>query len=223
MAHELRSVSSHAVAAPLAGEVYTFGPVRVDVARHAVWRDGQPLSLAPKTYELLLILLRSGGHVLSRQELLHALWPDTFVEEANLSFQISALRKALGDGAEAWIETIPKVGYRFTPVGQPEDRGDSAPDGVDASQSIAQPSGAEASAPRRGLRPGLLVVVALASLLVGVGVMWLTRPAAPTGAVTRSRTVATAPASNRRTARITTSLGALPGSAPGVAVRPGVG
>ena len=77
---------------------------------------GSPLALAPKTFELLLILVRSGGRALSRQELVAALWPDTFVEEANLSFQISTLRKTLGEGAEAWIETVPKLGYRFTPT-----------------------------------------------------------------------------------------------------------
>ncbi len=126
MAHGLRSLSAQAVAGPLAGEVYAFGPVRIDVARHVATRDGQPLALAPKTFELLLILVRSGGRVLSRQELIAALWPDTFVEEANLSFQISTLRRALGDaasgaaadadGAEPWIETVPKLGYRFTPA-----------------------------------------------------------------------------------------------------------
>ena len=89
------------------------GPI--DVARHVVLRDGQPIALAPKTFELLLILVRSGGRALSRQELVAKLWADTFVEEANLSFRISTLRRVLGMGAELWIETLPKVGYRFTP------------------------------------------------------------------------------------------------------------
>lgn len=123
MAHELRVVSSDVAARSREG-IYAFGPVQIDLARHAVTRDGHPVMLAPKTFELLLILVRSGGRVLSRQELLAALWPDTFVEEANLSFQISTLRKALGDGAEQWIETVPKVGYRFTPdvTGLPDSR-----------------------------------------------------------------------------------------------------
>ena len=115
MAQEMLSLSSEAVVRPPGGEVYAFGPVRVDVARHVVSRDGQPIALAPKTFELLLILVRSGGRALSRQELVAALWADTFVEEANLSFQISTLRRVLGVGAEQWIETVPKVGYRFTP------------------------------------------------------------------------------------------------------------
>ena len=88
MAQETLSLSSEAVVRPPGGEVYAFGPVRVDVSRHVVTRDGQPIALAPKTFELLLIFVRSGGRALSRQELVAALWADTFVEEANLSFQI---------------------------------------------------------------------------------------------------------------------------------------
>ncbi len=99
-----------------ASELYRFGPIAVDAARHRVTRDDHSLALPPKTYELLLILLRSGGRALSRQELISALWPDTFVEEANLTFQVSTLRKTLGEHADEWIETVPRVGYRFTPT-----------------------------------------------------------------------------------------------------------
>ncbi len=72
MAQEVRSLSKEAVVRPPAGEVYTFGPIRVDVGRHVVTRDGQPIALTPKAFELLLILVRSGGRVLSRQELVAA-------------------------------------------------------------------------------------------------------------------------------------------------------
>ncbi len=77
-------------------------------------KDGKSLALAPKTFDLLLLFIESHGRVLTRSALIGALWPDTFVEEANLSFQISALRKALGSGGMEWIETVPKYGYRFT-------------------------------------------------------------------------------------------------------------
>ena len=72
-----------------------------------------PLALAPKTFDLLVLLVESGGRALSKRELMQALWPDMFVEEANLSFQISTLRKALGEDGPKWIETVPKHGYRF--------------------------------------------------------------------------------------------------------------
>ena len=97
-----------------ASELDQFGPYRLDVTRRAFMRRDQLVPLAPKTFDLLLLLVRSSGRALSKQELMAALWPGTFVEEANLSFQISTLRKALGDGASEWIETIPKHGYRFT-------------------------------------------------------------------------------------------------------------
>src|SRR5206468_2984437 len=69
--------------------------------------------LPPKSFDLLLLLVESGGRALSKGELMRTLWPDTFVEEANLSFQVSVLRKILGDDGPKWIETVPKHGYRF--------------------------------------------------------------------------------------------------------------
>jgi len=181
----LRGISRQAVDEPSRGEIYAFGPVRVDVARHAVTRDGQPIALAPKTFELLLILLRSGGRVLTRQELQQGLWPDSFVEEANLSFQISTLRKALGEGADQWIETVPKVGYRFTPASQPAARGDGAHDVANEVQEIGEPSSAETPVRRHRTRAGLLATVALAGATVGIAGAWLARPATPGVSVTR--------------------------------------
>jgi Tol biopolymer transport system component/DNA-binding winged helix-turn-helix (wHTH) protein len=93
--------------------LYQFGPFLVDAARRLLTCDGQPVSLKPKTFDLLLLLVESQGRVFSKDALLKALWPDTFVEEANLWFQISILRKALGPHASEWIETVPKHGYRF--------------------------------------------------------------------------------------------------------------
>ncbi|AMY08471.1 respiratory response protein A [Luteitalea pratensis] len=94
-------------------ESYHFGEYRVDVDQRVVLRAGEAIALSPKGFELLVLLVRRPRHAFSRQELMTALWPDTFVEEANLSFQVSTLRKALGDGAAHWIETVPKHGYRF--------------------------------------------------------------------------------------------------------------
>ena len=110
-------------------EIYEFGDHRLDVERRLVLCRGEPVALPPKTFELLLFFVRHPGRAFSKRELMATLWPETFVEEANLSFQISALRKALGDGAAGWIETIPKHGYRFSedvrtispaPTGEPE-------------------------------------------------------------------------------------------------------
>ncbi|PWU05460.1 MAG: hypothetical protein C5B51_14450 [Terriglobia bacterium] len=94
--------------------LYEFGPYRLDSAKRLLAREGRHLAIAPKTFDLLLLLVEGRGRVFTKKELMGALWPDTFVEEANLSFQISALRKILGEHGTDWIETLPRYGYRFS-------------------------------------------------------------------------------------------------------------
>lgn len=96
-------------------EVYEFGPFRLDVGERLLSRHGHPVPLAPKLFDTLVVFARSGGRLLSKDELMRELWPDTAVEEANLVVNISALRKVLGEGDDArYIETVPKRGYRLT-------------------------------------------------------------------------------------------------------------
>ena len=70
----------------LSGDVYEFGPYRLDVTQRLFTRAGKVIPLQPKTFELLLLLVKTPGRAFSKQELMTALWPETFVEEANLSF-----------------------------------------------------------------------------------------------------------------------------------------
>jgi Tol biopolymer transport system component/DNA-binding winged helix-turn-helix (wHTH) protein len=95
--------------------IYEFGSFRLDVAERLLLREGETIQLQPKTFDLLLALVEHHGHLLEKDELLKLVWPDTFVEEANLSSNISLIRKALGDGenGQKYIETVPKRGYRF--------------------------------------------------------------------------------------------------------------
>ncbi|MBK9316930.1 MAG: transcriptional regulator [Acidobacteria bacterium] len=95
--------------------LYEFGPFRLDAAEHLLLRDGEAVPLTPKSFDLLLALVKRHGHLLEKDELMKLVWPDTFVEEANLSSNISLIRKALGDGenGQRFIETVPKRGYRF--------------------------------------------------------------------------------------------------------------
>src|SRR5262245_61831827 len=95
--------------------IYEFGPFRLDAAEHLLLRDGEAIPLTPKAFDLLLALVERHGRLLEKDELLKKVWPDTFVEEANLASNISQLRKALGDGENGlrYIETVPKRGYRF--------------------------------------------------------------------------------------------------------------
>src|SRR5438128_9816848 len=94
---------------------YEFGRFRLDADRHRLMRDGEVVPLSPKAIEALLVLVRNPGKPLEREELMKAVWANTFVEDANLTVAISHLRKALGQSGETaeYIETIPRVGYRF--------------------------------------------------------------------------------------------------------------
>ena len=92
-----------------------FGPFLIDVGERTLRRDGEPVALTPKAFDVLVALLEKPGRLISKEELLQKVWPDAFVEESNLAYNVFALRKALGDTAEnsRYIETIPKKGYRF--------------------------------------------------------------------------------------------------------------
>src|SRR5262245_32807201 len=97
---------------------YEFGPFRLDARERLLLRDGQVVSITPKAFDMLVVLVENSGHLLEKEELMRRLWSDSFVEEANLSYNVFALRKALGEsnGDDRYIETIPRRGYRF--VGQ---------------------------------------------------------------------------------------------------------
>jgi len=96
-------------------EILEFGPFRLDSGEALLTRLGTPVPLPPKVFDLLVYLVSNAGRLIEKEELLRALWPDSFVEEANLTVNIAALRRALGSQADgqAWIETVPKRGYRF--------------------------------------------------------------------------------------------------------------
>ena len=81
---------------PAASSVHEFGLFRLDSAERLLLRDGQPVSLTPKAFDLLVYLVDHAGRLVTKQALMSALWPDSFVEESNLTFTVSALRKALG-------------------------------------------------------------------------------------------------------------------------------
>ena len=94
---------------------YRFGEFTVDADQKVLLRNGTPLPLAPKIFDTLLILVENSGRIVEKDALMNRLWPDTFVEEANLTFNIQQLRKALGDNARKplFIETVTRRGYRF--------------------------------------------------------------------------------------------------------------
>ena len=95
--------------------LYTFGRFRLDPRKRRLYRDGEAILLAGKTYDTLLILVRSAGQVVEKDDLMKRVWPDTFVTDDSLTQNISVLRKALADTPDDphFIVTVPRRGYRF--------------------------------------------------------------------------------------------------------------
>ncbi len=96
-------------------ELYEFGPFRVDPVRETLLKAGEFVPLTPKTFQILLVLVRNGREIVTKDDLMKTVWPDTFVEEANLTRNIFMLRKALGETTpdHRYIVTVPGRGYRL--------------------------------------------------------------------------------------------------------------
>jgi DNA-binding winged helix-turn-helix (wHTH) protein/tetratricopeptide (TPR) repeat protein len=96
-------------------EAFQFGPYSLDVTEATLRRGADPVPLSPKVFETLVHLVRHAGSLVTHDELMDVLWPDTIVSPKNLTQHVFMLRQALGDGAgdERYLETVPKRGYRF--------------------------------------------------------------------------------------------------------------
>src|SRR5215470_1350356 len=94
---------------------YAFTPFQIDPIKRLLFKESEPVPLTPKDFDLLLELVENSGEVLTKEELLLRVWPDTVVEEGNLNRHISTLRKALGESPDKheYIVTVPGRGYRF--------------------------------------------------------------------------------------------------------------
>lgn len=153
--------------------LYRFGEFRLDPARRLLSRGDEVLTLAPKAFDMLLVLIENRSRVLSKEELLQTLWPDTFVEEGNLKFNVSVIRKVLGD--QPWIETLPRRGYRF--AGQVEEIADE--DGMLLAGGVQDRTEVSVSVEAE-LKPSPMVwravaIIALAAAVGGV-FWWRSRP-----------------------------------------------
>ena len=107
--------------------IYEFGKFVLDPKERTLLADGIPVHLRAKEFDTLLLLVEHNGHLLTKEEMMAALWQDSFVEESNLARQISRLRKVFNTNGERYIETLPKHGYRFTAdlrrtIVEPEDQ-----------------------------------------------------------------------------------------------------
>ncbi|HWS53472.1 MAG TPA: winged helix-turn-helix domain-containing protein, partial [Pyrinomonadaceae bacterium] len=136
---------------------YDFGPFRLIPVERRLLRDGRDVPLTPKLFDMLLLLVRRSGQLVRKEELMEEMWPDTAVQENNLTVSMSMVRKALGEGRDhaRFIETVPKSGYRFiarvTEVGG---EGDDRP---------PRPAAAEGAAKERAGVVSSLAVLPLAN------------------------------------------------------------
>jgi DNA-binding winged helix-turn-helix (wHTH) protein/TolB-like protein/tetratricopeptide (TPR) repeat protein len=170
------------------GHLYEFGPFVLDTAQHLLSRDGSPVPLTPKTYDMLVVLVENSGRMLSKEELLKTLWPNSFVEESNLTQQISTIRKALGEsaGEDRYIVTVPGRGYRFAAEvkGSPEEPAPTQPEaGSDKSILVD-------SRNKRVLIPALGV---LSVVVVGLGYFAYQKQSSKTPPPARPRSLAILP------------------------------
>ena len=126
--------------------VFEFGPFRLDPAERLLLSNEAPVPLPPKAFDALVIMVRGRGRLLGKDELLKAVWPDSFVEESNLTQHVSILRKALreGDDGLKYIETVPRHGYRF--VAEVREVAHAVPD---ARPAAAPPAAAPPTEQRR--------------------------------------------------------------------------
>jgi DNA-binding winged helix-turn-helix (wHTH) protein/Tol biopolymer transport system component len=171
-----------------AAELYEFGHFRLEPAERKLSRNNEPVVLTPKAFDTLVLLVRNSGHLLEKDELIRSLWPDSFVEEGNLSNSIFVLRKALGEDHQ-YIETIPRRGYRFVgavrqlpkPVFRSLERGSGEQLELANLTAQKQTLGAAVSSAlsREGRARRTLVMIALTglALLVVVAGLRLRRPA----------------------------------------------
>jgi DNA-binding winged helix-turn-helix (wHTH) protein/Tfp pilus assembly protein PilF len=142
---------------------YDFPPFRLDPAEGVLLRDGKAVSLTPKAFNVLLVMVQHHGHIVTKESLLQEVWPDTFVEEGNLAFTVSLLRKALGENenGSSYIETVPKRGYRF----------------VAQVATTASPSQSRTSMETGRRRWKIVAPVVVAATLVTAGLLWRSRKA----------------------------------------------
>ena len=161
-----------AVESPMGKELFEFGPFRVDPEKQALLRGGELIALNPKTFQILLVLVRHGNQIITKDELMKSVWPDTFVEETNLTRNIFSLRKALGDNQQnRYIITVPGQGYRFAEgvrlVSEPDLRV------LAASHSKVQIQIRETK------RGGVIAAAVIATLVIGAGTIRFFRHRTP--------------------------------------------
>ncbi|HKY28455.1 MAG TPA: winged helix-turn-helix domain-containing protein [Pyrinomonadaceae bacterium] len=176
---------------------YEFGPFQIDKLNHALLRDGDTIPLKPKVFDTLLLLVENRERILDKDEMLRRLWPDTVVEESNLSQNVYLLRKALCEETEGakYIETMPKRGYRFV-GGVKEVEADALLSPELVVEEKLDRSLTESGRHPQWLRRPVLVVAVGFILVFGTGFglyTWMTSRSKSTPRTTQIRSIAVLP------------------------------
>ena len=154
-------------------DTFEFGPFRLDVAEHVLSETGRAIPLKPKVFETLVLLVRNSGHLMTKQDLMSALWPETVVDETNLTKNIWLIRRALGEREDsaAYIETVPRVGYRFVGAIRRVEADGPEPLRAAAPMSVAAEAPTPRPPPRSRVRTWTVLGAVL--LLAIAGGLWL--------------------------------------------------
>jgi DNA-binding winged helix-turn-helix (wHTH) protein len=162
---------------------YQFGRFHLNRAERVLLRDGELVSLTPKVFDILLTLVENSGHVVSKEDLMKRVWPDTFVEEGNLTQNISLLRKALGEtpGGVQFIETVPRRGYRF--VAETSEPSNHVPNVATEMPAVEIPAAAVVAASPASRRTPAFVLAAAVVIAGIIGVMYFTSKAGSTSPI----------------------------------------
>ena len=173
---------------------YDFGRFRLKMAERVLLREGEPVPLTPKVFDILITLVENSGRVVEKDDLMKKVWPSTYVEEGNLTQNVSLLRKALGEsaGGAQFIETVPRRGYRFvapisetfsesspsissqveTPIASNGNgSGEFPPSVLESTPNVAEMKASAVGSSFKGLRLGIAVVAAIV-LVVAASVMY---------------------------------------------------
>src|ERR1051325_6603425 len=154
---------------------YEFGRFRLKVAERVLLREDEPVPLTPKVFDILVLLVEHGGQVVSKEDLMKRVSPNTFVEDGNLTQNISLLRKALGEtpGGVQFIETVPRRGYRFVGETHHPSTNGSSTGALTASEPVV--SIPNTSSQRTGIkRTPIFALVAALVVVSIIGVVYFT-------------------------------------------------
>jgi DNA-binding winged helix-turn-helix (wHTH) protein/Tfp pilus assembly protein PilF len=152
--------------------IYEFGPFRIDLTERQLRKDEELLALTPKAFDVLALLIKNARHLVEKEELMQLIWPNSYVEEANVARIVHTLRKALGEdqNGNKYIETVPKKGYRF--VAELTEQAPSEAR-LGFKRTFADASGYKLNEISRASEPKFKQLIRSRSVIAGAGILLL--------------------------------------------------